>query len=89
MRALRTLDWGSIITLVLLIVGAAVAFVVVREKQVNMIDDITDLRAKDREHSGAIEAIRSDRALETKINDLTLEVRLLRQEVGQMNRKKR
>jgi hypothetical protein len=89
LRPLRTLDWGSIITLVLLVIGGVVAFVVVREKQANMIDDITDLRAKDRVHDEAIAKMREDRSIETKINDLTIEVRLLRQEVEQSNKDKR
>lgn len=89
LRPLRSLDWGSILTVVAMAIAGVVAFVVVREKQAAIIEDIVELRAADREHGDEISKIKEDRALEQKVNDLIIEVRLLRQEVEQINKAKR
>lgn len=89
LRPLRSLDWGAILTIVVMVIGGVVAFVVVREKQSVLIEDIVDLRRRDHEQDEAIANMREDRSIETKINDLTLEVRLLRQQVEQSNSDKR
>ena len=88
-RPARHVDWGLVVTLAMIIAGGVTAFVVVRERVETNTSDITSLRETDREHTSAISKMREDRSLETKITDLTLEVRLLRQEVEQANKKKR
>jgi hypothetical protein len=83
------IDWSLVVTLVVLFGGGITSFVVLREAVANLRENVGDLRAKDREHSEAISEIREDRRIEKQINDLTTEVKLLRQEVGQLSKEKK
>jgi len=85
----RPIDWGSVLTVVVLVIGAVIAFVVVREKQERLVEDLAELRGVDRTHTEQIAKIREDRSIERQLNELTLKVELLRQEVAQGNKDKR
>lgn len=84
----RHIDWGLVLTLVGMIVAGVAAFIVVREQGAYNTAQIEKLNNSDAEQNVAIQRMREDRSLETKINDLTLEVRLLRQQVEQSNKRR-
>lgn len=88
----RPVNWGAVGVLVTLgayALTGAMGYAIVREQGNNNKDSIEKLQAQDREHTAGLAKMREDRSIETKINDLTLEVRLLRQQVEQSNNKKR
>jgi hypothetical protein len=89
LRPHRPIEWSLVLTLVAMIVGATLAFGVVREQGNSNTDKIGKLEGATAEHGVQLQKMREDRSIETKIYDLTLEVRLLRQEVEQSNKKKR
>lgn len=88
-RPHRPIDWGLVATLVMMIAGTVLAFAVVREQGNYNTQQITDLNKLTAEQGVAIQRMREDRSIETKINDLTLEVRLLRQQVEMSNKDKK
>lgn len=80
---------GVLVTVGLTIIAGVAAFTVVREQGNNNTDSISRLNATVGEQGVAIQRMREDRSIETKINDLTLEVRLLRQQVELSNKEKK
>jgi hypothetical protein len=88
-RPRARVDWGTVLTAVVVLGGIIAAFVVVREQGNNNTAQITVLNRSDSEQNIAIQKMREDRSIETKIYDLTLEVRLLRQQVEMSNKDKR
>ena len=89
LRPQRAIDWGLLVTIGVLAVGGVAAFVVVREQGNSNTEKIAKQAEVDRDQNDRIRAIENNRSLETKLNDLTLEVRLLRQQVEMSNKDKR
>lgn len=88
----RSVDWGMVgvmATIGLAIIAGVAAFIVVREQGNNNTASIARLNASVGEQGVVIQRMREDRSIETKIYDLTLEVRLLRQQVEMSNKEKK
>lgn len=88
----RSINWsmvGVLVTVAVYVVTSVIAFVVVREQGNYNTDSIGKLNSVVGEQGVAIQRMREDRSIETKIYDLTLEVRLLRQQVEMSNKEKK
>jgi uncharacterized protein YlxW (UPF0749 family) len=88
----RPINWNAVSVIVAFgayLVFGAMAFAVVREQGNNNEKAISRQAEEDRDQNDRIRAIENNRSLETRINDLTIEVRLLRQQVEQSNKDKR